>query len=102
MDIPRQAQLESFEQISNVANIRKMLIIDLLKELGEMTAQEIATHLHKRDHIPTDERNFAAPRITELRKAGKVKPVSKKICDKTGRRVTVWDICVDTYACLMI
>ena len=70
-------------------NTQKM-ILDVLNTDGELTAQELASELYKRGHIPSDERNFTAPRLTELRKDGKVKPVSKKQCDKTGRKVTVW------------
>ena len=68
------------------------MILDILENHGELTAQEIATELHRRGYIPSDERNFTAPRLTELRKDGKVTPVGKKICDKTGRTVTVWAV----------
>lgn len=42
----------------------------ILKECGDMTAQEIATELYKRSITPSDERNFAAPRFTELADKG--------------------------------
>lgn len=93
MDIPKETQHESYERISLVAEIRKKLILALLKERGDSTAQELATELHKRGHIPSDERNFTAPRITELCDAGKVKPIGKTYCFKTGRKVTVWAVC---------
>jgi len=93
VDITKETQLESYEQISLVADIRKKLILDVLGEYGELTAQEIAVALHNRGHIPSDERNFTAPRLTELRKEGRVKPVDKKLCIKTGRKVTVWAAC---------
>lgn len=93
VDIPKETRLESFEQISLVADIRKRVIIDVLIEYGELTAQELATVLYKRGFIPSDERNFTAPRLTELRKAGEVKPADKKFCAKTGRKVTVWALC---------
>jgi len=93
VDIPKETQLESYEQISNVVDIRKKLILNALDEFGELTAQEIAVALYNRGHIPSDERNFTAPRLTELRKEGKVEPVDKKLCVKTGRKVTVWAAC---------
>jgi len=93
VDIPKQTQLESYEQITDAAEIRKKMILNALSEHGEMTAQELAVELHKCGHIPSDERNFTAPRLTELRKEGKVEPVDKKSCAKTGRKVTVWAMC---------
>ena len=90
MDITKETRLESFEQISLVADIRKRMIMDVLNEWGELSAQEIAQELFKRGLIPSDERNFTAPRLTELRKEGKVRPTDKKYCAKTGRKVTVW------------
>ena len=31
-----------------------------------MTAKEIAVEMYKKGYIPSDERNFTAPRLTEL------------------------------------
>jgi len=90
MDIPKETKIESYERITECAEIRKKIILDILHDCGELTAQELAMELHKRGYIPSDERNFTAPRLTELRKDGKVTPVGKKQCDKTGRKVTVW------------
>ena len=90
MDIPKETRLESYGQITPIVEIRKKMIIETLHTHGELTAQELATELYKRGYIPSDERNFTAPRLTELRKDGKVTPVGKKLCDKTGRTVTVW------------
>lgn len=70
----------------------KKMILDILHISGELTAQELATELYKRGYIPSDERNFTSPRLTELRKDGKVQPVGKKLCNKTGRKVTVWAV----------
>ena len=92
MDITKETRLESFEQISLVADIRKRMVLDALNECGELSAQEIAQELYKRGLIPSDERNLTAPRLTELRKDGKVTPVDKKYCAKTGRKVTVWAV----------
>jgi len=96
VDIPKETRLESYEQVSVIADIRKKLILGVLGEFGELTAQEIAVALYNRGHIPSDERNFTAPRLTELRKEGKVEPVDKKLCVKTGRKVTVWAMCKRT------
>ena len=41
-------------------------IIEILSGGNQLTAKEIAVEMHQRGYIPTDERNFAAPRLTEL------------------------------------
>ena len=92
MDISKETRRESYEQISLFSEIRRKLIIDVLTDYGELTAQELATELCKRGHIPSDERNFTAPRITELRLSGKIKSVGKTHCTKTGRKVTIWAV----------
>ena len=55
-----------------------------------MTAKQIAVEMHKRGYIPTDERNFTAPRLTELSKKGIVEPIGKDYCFYTGKKVTVY------------
>ncbi len=57
-----------------------------------MTAQEVASELYRRGITLTDERNFSAPRLTELAAKGLVQAVGKKICTKSGRNVTVWSL----------
>lgn len=44
-----------------------------------MTAREIALELFKRGVTPNPERNHTAPRLTELREAGKVEAQTKAL-----------------------
>lgn len=67
-------------------------ILDCLKERPELTAKEIAVMLNMNGMIPTSERNFTAPRLTEMTQKGLVEPVGKRICAYTGRMVTVYRI----------
>lgn len=55
-----------------------------------LTAKRIAAMMHKKGYIPTDERNFTAPRITELCQMGIVEPIGKKKCAYTGKTVTAY------------
>lgn len=55
-----------------------------------MTAKEIAVHMKNMGYIPTDERNFTAPRLTEMAQDGRVEPAGKKICTYTGKKVTAY------------
>ena len=60
---------------------RSAQIMEILHDHREgMTAKEIAVEMHKRGYIPTTERNFAAPRLTELSNHGKVEAIGKTKC----------------------
>jgi len=65
-------------------------IIEVLQDGKEMTAKEIAVEMCKRGYIPTSERNFTAPRLTELSKNGVVEPVGKARCAFSGKTVCVY------------
>lgn len=66
-------------------------ILEILKESEEpMTAKEIAVEMNRRGYTPTAERNFSAPRLTELLKTGQVDCVGSKICEFTGRPVSTF------------
>ena len=65
-------------------------IIEVLTGGKEMTAKEIAVEMCNRGYIPTSERNFTAPRLTELSKNGVVEPVGKQRCAYTGKTVCVY------------
>lgn len=64
----------------------------ILEVLGdnEMTAKEIAVEMCELGYIPTSERNFTAPRLTELSKNGVVEPAGKKKCEWTNKSVAVY------------
>lgn len=63
-------------------------IIEILKESEEpLTAKEIAVRMYKKGYVPTSERNFSAPRITELLNKGKLDCVGTKLCEYTGKNV---------------
>ena len=90
MSITTETRRESYHAVLPTLTERQMTVLQILKECGDMTAQETAAELLRRGITPTDERNFAAPRLTELADKGLVEAIGKKICSKTGRRVTVW------------
>lgn len=68
--------------------------IQILEVLGKnkMTAKEIAVEMFKRGMIPNSERNFTAPRLTELSYEGIVEPIGKKKCEYTGKTVSVFQV----------
>ena len=67
-------------------------IMECLKENGDMTAKECAVVMMNKGYIPTSERNFTAPRLTEMSKTGLVEPIGKKKCKYTGRTVAVYTV----------
>jgi len=92
MDIPQDTRRESFDAAKRDAAARRRVILEILTGQGGMTAREVAGELHRRGITPTDERNFAAPRLTELKEAGKVITTEKRLCPQTGRNVAVWAV----------
>ena len=89
MSIAQQTRRESYEAVKPVIMIRRAVILDILGE-REMTANEIAEALYARGVTTFYERNFAAPRLTELRAEGRVEIVGKRYSHKTGRNISVW------------
>ena len=81
----------SYEQIKPNKQVRYMQILQRLC-LGNKSAKEIAVELYNLNLANTDERNVAAPRLTELEKMGFVEETAKKMCEYTVRTVTVYKI----------
>ena len=65
-------------------------ITECLLERPEQTAKEIAVMMHEKGYIPTTERNFTAPRLTEMSQNGVVEPIGKTKCKYTGKSVSVY------------
>lgn len=72
---------------------RYQQIIECLGICPNMTAKEIAVMMMKKGYIPTSERNFVSPRLTELGHGGVVEPIGKRVCKYTGKTVSVWALC---------
>ena len=92
MNIPQETRRESYVAANRDAAARRRVILEILAEKGGMTAREVSEELNRRGITPTDERNYAAPRLTELYKAGKITTAGKKLCPQTGRNVAVWAV----------
>ena len=81
-----ETRAEAHEQVDKA--LRYKQILEILTE--PMTAKEVAVEMHRRGFIPTTERNFSAPRLTEMQKDGKVEIIGKKKCEYTGKNVSVY------------
>ena len=67
---------------------------EILECLGndKMTAKEAAVEMFHRGYIPSTERNFTAPRLTEMCQKGLVDVVGKKKCQYTGKTVAIYEV----------
>ena len=74
---------------------RYLQIKEILKNYGELTAKQIAILMFKKGYIPTSERNFSSPRLTELCISGDVEVVGKTKCEFTGKKVSVYKLRVN-------
>ena len=74
---------------------RYMQIKEVLK--GRMlSAKEIAVEMFKRGYTDSAERNYSAPRLTELEmKYRLVNVIGKKKCQYTGKTVSVYQLVED-------
>ena len=84
-----QTRQMSFEDIQLKKKIRYEQILSRMDE--PKTAKEIAVELFELGYIPSTERNYTQPRLTELCKKGIVRVVGKKKCDYSGKTVAVYE-----------
>ena len=89
MSITQETRRESYDAVKPTSQQRRVIILEILGD-REMTANEIAETLYSKGITPFYERNFAAPRLTELKAEGRVEVVGKRLCGKTGRKIAVW------------
>ena len=85
-----EARHDSYETVDKQARYNQ--IIECLTEKPQQTAKEIAVMMMQKGYIPTAERNFTSPRITERMKKGMIEPIGKKVCQGTGQKVSVFTL----------
>ena len=83
-----RVQLEAYK-ITTETSKRGALILDVLGD-KQMTVDEIVNELIARRELLHFDRNFVAPRLTELKEAGIVKTIGKRKSERTGKNVAVW------------
>ena len=88
--ITSQTRQMSFNDIQDKTKIRYIQILNRLNE--QKTAKQLAVELFELGFIPSTERNYTAPRLTELEKLGYVKIAGKVKCEYTGKTVAKYEI----------
>ena len=71
--------------------VRYEQIKEILKN-KTMTAKEIAVEMCNLGFTPNSERNFSAPRLTEMVDMGIVEVIGKKPCRYTGKTVSIYKL----------
>ena len=90
-----ETRAESHEKVDK--RNRYSQIIECLLEAEKstekgLTAKECAVMMMKKGYVPSSERNYTAPRLTEMSQEGMVEPIGKRICRWTGKRVAVYGL----------
>ena len=88
MKITSETRQLSFNDIQLKTKIRYEQILDRLDK--PKSAKDIAVELFELGVIPSTERNYTAPRLTELENKGIVQVIGKKKCKYTGKMVAVY------------
>lgn len=94
MGITLKNRREAYENIKPKRDNRKAMILEVLQSgnPGGMTAEEVAQRLLQDGKIPYIDPNFTRPRLTELKKDGKVEVVGKRRSATTNRNTAVWKV----------
>lgn len=88
---PFETRAEAHDTVDKQKRYRQ--ITEVLERFPNLSAKQIAVIMCKMGMIPTTERNFTAPRLTEMTQKGMVEPVGRTKCEYTGKSVTVYALC---------
>lgn len=80
------ARAEAHETVDKEKRCQQ--ILEVMTE--PMTAKEVAIELFVHGYVPTADRNYSAPRLTEMTRDGRVQPIGRKKCTYTGKSVTIY------------
>lgn len=83
------ARGESYDTIETKRAARRGLILEILGS-RQLTASELTEELLAKGYIKYYDRNFVAPRLTELKEAGIIHTTGKRLCHRTGKNVAIW------------
>jgi hypothetical protein len=88
-NITRETRRQSYDGILPERGERCRIILETLGS-RQMTVEEITDELVANGSIKYYDRNFVAPRLTELKQAGVVEVVGKRPSKRTGKNTAVW------------
>ena len=85
----KETRRESYEAILPKANERCRLILQTLGA-REMTVSEITDELVKEGRVPYFNRNYVAPRMTELKEMGVVETCGRRKSTRSDATEAIW------------
>ena len=85
----KETRRESYEAVLPKVTERARLILETLGN-REMTASEITEELVSSGKIPYFNRNYVAPRLTELKDMGVVKTCGRKKATRSDSNEAIW------------
>ena len=85
----RETRRASYEAVLPKVNDRCRLILETLGA-GEMTVSEITDQLVDAGRIPYFNRNYVAPRLTELKDMGVVETCGRRKSTRSNATEAVW------------
>ena len=88
--ITYETRQESEEKVDK--QLRYSQIKRILAHGEELTAKEIAVMMMANGWIPSSERNYSAPRLTEMADKGIVEVTGKKLDVRSNRRVATYKL----------
>lgn len=83
-----ETRQESEEKVDK--QLRYSQIKRILAHGEELTAKEIAVMMMANGWIPSSERNYSAPRLTEMAEKGIVEVAGKRLDVRSNRRVATY------------
>ena len=87
--ITKETRRESYEAIIPKTSQRSRLILETLGD-REMTVSEITDELVQQKKIPYYNRNYVAPRLSELKDAGVVETCGRRISARSAANEAIW------------
>lgn len=87
--ITKQTRRESYEEVLPKCKERSRLILEVLGSRS-MTVSEITDELVAAGRIPYFNRNYVAPRLSELKDMGVVKTVGRRKATRSNATEAVW------------
>lgn len=88
-NITKETRRQSYDGILPERGDRCRIILETLGS-RRMTVEEIADELVENGSLKYYDRNFVAPRLTELKQAGVVEVIGKRASKRTGKNTAVW------------
>lgn len=89
MSTTTETRRAAYEAVLPKREKRSRLILEVLGE-REMTASELTEELVTRGEIKYYDRNFVAPRLTELKQIGILEVVGRRKGTRSDKKEAVW------------